>query len=425
MKTLYLDCFAGISGDMTIGALLDLGIDPAYLKAELAKLGLSDEYELSIEKKAKWGITGIDVHVHMTKEEDPHEHHSHHHHGHSHQAHVHEHPHTHEHGHEHTHESDHDHIHRLARGYGEIKQIIENSAISKGAKERAQKIFYAIAKAEAAVHGNPIEKVHFHEVGATDAIVDIVGTAILLDKLGVEKIICSPIHVGSGMAKAAHGIFGVPAPATALILQGKPFYQTEIKGELCTPTGAAIAAAMADEFGPMPTMKTKAVGHGLGKKDFGILNFLRVFWGETEGTADQVFVSEANLDDMIPEAVAFAADRIREAGALDVWMEPIYMKKGRPGTKLCALYRPDNADIVPLMLQHTTTLGVRTYSARRTVLPREEETVETDYGTIRVKTARRGDQTTAKPEFEDVQKAAKAAGVSYETVYNAAMDARK
>ena len=240
MKTLYLDCFAGISGDMTIGALLDLGIDPEYLKAELAKLGLSDEYELHIEKKAKWGITGTDVHVHLTKEEDPHEHdeHAHHHdhehhdheHAHHHDHEHHDHMHAHEHSHAHTHESDHDHIHRLARGYGEIKQIIENSTISQGAKERAQKIFYAIAKAEAAVHGNPIEKVHFHEVGATDAIVDIVGTAILLDKLGVEKIVCSPIHVGSGMAKAAHGVFGVPAPATALILQGKPMYQTEVKG---------------------------------------------------------------------------------------------------------------------------------------------------------------------------------------------------
>ena len=441
MKTLYLDCFAGISGDMTIGALLDLGIDPEYLKAELAKLGLSDEYDLHIEKKAKWGITGTDVHVHLTKEEDPHEHHEHthhldhkhhdhehaHHHDHEHHDHVHAHEHNHDHtpDHEHTHESDHDHIHRLARGYGEIKQIIENSTISQGAKDRAQKIFYAIAKAEAAVHGNPIEKVHFHEVGATDAIVDIVGTAILLDKLGVEKIVCSPIHVGSGMAKAAHGVFGVPAPATALILQGKPMYQTEVKGELCTPTGAAIAAAMADDFGPMPTMKTQAVGHGLGKKDFGILNFLRIFWGETEGVADEVSISEANLDDMTPEAVAYAADRIREAGALDVWTEPIYMKKGRMGTKLCALYRLDNGQIVPKMLEHTTTLGVRTYNARRTILPRGEETVETAYGAIRVKTAMRCGRMTAKPENEDVQRAARAANVSYETVYEAAMNARK
>lgn len=433
MKTLYLDCFAGISGDMTIGALLDLGIDSEYLRAELAKLGLSDEYELHIEKKAKWGITGTDVHVHLTKEEDPHEHHEHghaHHHDHEHHEHEHVHHHDHEHhehvhAHEHAHESDHDHIHRLARGYGEIKQIIENSTISQGAKKRAQKIFYAIAEAEAAVHGNPIEKVHFHEVGATDAIVDIVGTAILLDKLGVEKIICSPIHVGSGMARAAHGVFGVPAPATALILQGKPIYQTEVKGELCTPTGAAIAAAMADDFGPMPTMKTQAVGHGLGKKDFGILNFLRIFWGETEGMADEVAISEANLDDMSPEAIAYAADRIREAGALDVWMEPIYMKKGRMGTKLCALYQPDNGQVVPMMLQHTSTLGVRTYRARRTILSREEKAVETAYGTIHIKMTNRGGRITGKPEYEDVQKAAKSANVSYETVYNAAMNARE
>ncbi len=443
MKTLYFDCFSGISGDMTIGALLDLGVDPNYLQSELDKLGLSDEYELHIEKKAKWGITGTDVHVHLTKEEDPHEHHEHSHehehdhhdhehvhhdhdhHGHAHpHEHGHDHTHTHTHDHEHSHESDHDHIHRLARGYGEIQHIIEHSTISQGAKDRAQKIFYAIAKAEATVHGNPIEKVHFHEVGATDAIVDIVGTAILLDKLGVEKIICSPIHVGSGMAKAAHGVFGVPAPATALILQGKPIYQTQVKGELCTPTGAAIAAAMADEFGPMPTMKTQAVGHGLGKKDFGILNFLRVFWGETEGESDEVCISEANLDDMTPEAISFATDRLWEAGVLDVWVEPIYMKKGRMATKLCALYATENIQIVPVMLQHTSTLGVRTRKERRTILPRQVETVETQYGTIRIKTAKRGTITTQKPEYEDVQKAAKTADVSYETVYRAALESK-
>ena len=383
MKTLYFDCFAGISGDMTIGALLDLGLDPAYLQEELAKLGLSDEYELHIEKKAKWGITGTDVHVHLTKEHDPHEHleqdhvhdhtHTHNHehghihehghdhshdHGHDHSHdHGHDHEHEHSHDHEHTHDMDHEHAHRMARGYGQIVEIIENSGITAGAKDRAKKIFHAIAEAEAAVHGNPIEQVHFHEVGATDAIVDIVGSAILLDKLGVEKIICSPIHVGSGMARAAHGVFGVPAPATALILKGKPIYQTEVKGELCTPTGAAIAAAMADEFGPMPAMETESVGHGLGKKDFGILNFLRVFWGETQGKQNEVCVSEVNLDDMTPEAIAYAEDCLWQAEALDVWTEPIYMKKGRLATKLCVLYAPENTEIVPGAVEKYIDVG--------------------------------------------------------------------
>ena len=446
MKTLYFDCFAGISGDMTIGALLDLGqVTPEYLQQELAKLGLSDEYELHIGKKAKWGVTGTDVHVHMTKEHDPHEHmdhaHSHdghahvhadelhahdHEHAHTHAGHTHDHEHPHVHGEDspqHNHESAHDHIHRLARGYGEIKQIIENSASSQGAKDRAQKIFYAIAKAEAEVHGNPIDEVHFHEVGATDAIVDIVGTAILLDALGIEKIVCSPIHVGSGMTRAAHGVFGVPAPATALILQGKPIYQTQVKGELCTPTGAAIAAAMADEFGPMPTMVTDSVGHGLGKKDFGILNFLRVFLGQTQGTQQEVCLSEANLDDMTAEAVAFAAESVWQAGALDVWTESICMKKGRLGVKICALYAPDNADVVPALLRYTSTLGVRTQRMQRAVLERRCQTVETPYGPVRLKWAARPGGETVKPEYEDVQKAARAAGVSYQTVAQAAMDA--
>lgn len=446
MKTLYFDCFAGISGDMTIGALLDLGqVTPDYLQRELAKLGLSDEYELHIEKKAKWGVTGTDVHVHMTKEHDPHEHLEHAHaHGHV-QAGEHEHMHAHDHahphahdeplhdhahphvpgedGHTHSHESEHDHIHRLARGYGEIRQIIENSAITQGAKDRAQKIFYAIAKAEAEVHGNPIDQVHFHEVGATDAIVDIVGTAILLDALGIEKIVCSPIHVGSGMTRAAHGVFGVPAPATALILQGKPIYQTQVKGELCTPTGAAIAAAMADEFGPMPAMTADSVGHGLGKKEFGILNFLRVFMGQTQGTQQEVCLSEANLDDMTAEAVAFAEESIWQAGALDVWTESICMKKGRLGVKLCALYAPDNAAVVPALLRCTSTLGVRTQRMQRAVLERRCETVETPYGPVRLKWAARPGGETAKPEYEDVQKAARAAGVSYQTVAQAALDA--
>lgn len=451
MKTLYFDCFAGISGDMTIGALLDLGLDPAYLREELAKLGLSDEYELHIEKKAKWGITGTDVHVHLTKEHDPHEHlehdhvhdhtHTHdheHEHIHSHEHphthehdHDHEHPHTHEHTHdhghthEHTHETDHEHAHRMARGYGQIVEIIEKSGITAGAKDRAKKIFHAIAEAEAAVHGNPIEQVHFHEVGATDAIVDIVGSAILLDKLGVEKIICSPIHVGSGMARAAHGVFGVPAPATALILKGKPIYQTEVKGELCTPTGAAIAAAMADEFGPMPAMETESVGHGLGKKDFGILNFLRVFWGETQGKQNEVCVSEVNLDDMTPEAVAYAEECLWQAEALDVWTEPIYMKKGRLATKLCVLYAPENTKIVPALLKNTSTLGVRTQKMQRTILERQTETAETAYGPIQIKWAVRGDQKTAKPEYDDVQKAARKAGVSFETVWQSALNAAK
>lgn len=443
--TLYLDCFAGISGDMTLGALLDAGLDADLFVKEMGKLGLADEFELKIEKTTKWGISGTDVdvidknnshthshdhghshddqgHEHDHSHADNHEHehtHSHDEHGHTHD---HEHEHSHDHGHAHTHSHEHgEHSHEGMRGFSEIVKIIQSSALRDGAKARAMAIFKRLGHAEAAVHGTTLDKVHFHEVGAIDSIVDIVGASVLLDMLSPSKIVSSPIHVGSGLAHAAHGTFGVPAPATALILKGCPIYSTHVKGELCTPTGAAIAATMADSFGPMPSIIPERIGHGFGKKDFGILNFLRVFIGKEGGVRESVTLLEANIDDMTGEALGYAMDALLQAGAVDAWFEPIYMKKNRPAVKLCALAKTDADLIEKTMFSHTSTIGVRRSEMARNELPRKQITLQTEYGDILAKQVERPNGKSIKPEFDSVSEAATGQGKTYQMVYNAAM----
>lgn len=407
--TLYLDCFAGISGDMTLGALLDAGLDADLFMKEIAKLGLSDEFEIKIEKTTKWGINGTDVDVIDKNNVHGHEH------AHSPGGHHHEHAHAHMHGHSH------DHSHENMRGFREIVKIIEGSALHGGAKARAMAIFKRLGDAEAAVHGTTLDQVHFHEVGAIDSIVDIVGASVLLDMLSPSKIVSSPIHVGSGLAHAAHGTFGVPAPATALILKGCPIYSTHVKGELCTPTGAAIAAAMADSFGPMPSIIPEHIGHGFGKKDFGILNFLRVFIGQEGGVRESVTLLEANIDDMTGEALGYAMDALLQAGAVDVWFEPIYMKKNRPAVKLCALAKTDADMIEKAMFSNTSTIGVRRSEMARNELPRKQVTLQTEYGDILAKQVERPNGKTVKPEFDSVSETAAGQGETYQIVYNAAM----
>ena len=286
MKILYFDCFSGISGDMTMGALLDAGGDAEALKRDLAKLNLGDAFHLHIQKKLKNGVmsTHVDVatdHVHGDHDHEHHHDHDHDEHEHDHD-HEHEHEHDHDHDHEHDHDHDHDHGHtheHVHRGLSDVTAVIEQSDLEPEVKETAKKIFRTLAEAEAKMHGTTVDEVHFHEVGAIDAIVDVCGAAILLHQLKPDRIVCSKINVGTGYVQCAHGLFPVPAPAVAEILRGEPYFMGPGRGELCTPTGAAIVKTMADEFGRMPVMEVESVGYGAGVREMDTLNALRVFIG--------------------------------------------------------------------------------------------------------------------------------------------------
>lgn len=288
MKILYFDCFSGISGDMTMGALLDAGGDAEALKRDLAKLNLGDAFHLHIQKKLKNGVmsTHVDVATDHVHGDHDHEHH----HDHDHDEHDHDHDHDHEHGHEHEHDHDHEHDHEhdhdhghthehVHRGLSDVTAVIEQSGLEPEVKETAKKIFRTLAEAEAKMHGTTVDEVHFHEVGAIDAIVDVCGAAILLHQLKPDRIVCSKINVGTGYVQCAHGLFPVPAPAVAEILRGEPYFMGPGRGELCTPTGAAIVKTMADEFGRMPVMEVESVGYGAGVREMDTLNALRVFIG--------------------------------------------------------------------------------------------------------------------------------------------------
>lgn len=288
MKILYFDCFSGISGDMTMGALLDAGGDAEALKRDLAKLNLGDAFHLHIQKKLKNGVmsTHVDVatdHVHGDHDHEHHHDHDHDDHDHDHEHdHDHDHDHDHEHDHDHDHEHDHDHGHtheHVHRGLSDVTAVIEQSDLEPEVKETAKKIFRTLAEAEAKMHGTTVDEVHFHEVGAIDAIVDVCGAAILLHQLKPDRIVCSKINVGTGYVQCAHGLFPVPAPAVAEILRGEPYFMGPGRGELCTPTGAAIVKTMADEFGRMPVMEVESVGYGAGVREMDTLNALRVFIG--------------------------------------------------------------------------------------------------------------------------------------------------
>lgn len=290
MKILYFDCFSGISGDMTMGALLDAGGDAEALKRDLAKLNLGDAFHLHIQKKLKNGVmsTHVDVatdHVHGDHDHEHHHDHDHDDHDHDHEHdhdHDHDHEHEHDHDHDHDHEHDHDHGHtheHVHRGLSDVTAVIEQSDLEPEVKETAKKIFRTLAEAEAKMHGTTVDEVHFHEVGAIDAIVDVCGAAILLHQLKPDRIVCSKINVGTGYVQCAHGLFPVPAPAVAEILRGEPYFMGPGRGELCTPTGAAIVKTMADEFGRMPVMEVESVGYGAGVREMDTLNALRVFIG--------------------------------------------------------------------------------------------------------------------------------------------------
>ncbi|MGE0132370.1 MAG: nickel pincer cofactor biosynthesis protein LarC [Blastocatellales bacterium] len=425
-RTLYLDCFAGASGDMLVGAMLDCGLDFELLRSELRKLGV-EGYKLSLTRVDRSGISSAKFDVHLGGESHSHSHE--HHHEHSHEHHHHEHQHSHEHHHEHQHS--HEHHHHEHRGLSEIKRLIASSNLSETVKQRAQAIFQRIGEAESKIHGIPIETVHFHEVGAIDSIVDIVGACVAFEALKIERIISSPLHVGSGTFKCAHGTYPVPGPATAELLKGVPAYSKDIEGELVTPTGAAIISTLAESYGQMPMMKIEKIGYGAGARDYPKFpNTLRAIIGELEEDADQtpttVTVIEANIDDLNAQVFGYLMEMVLAAGALDIFYTPAQMKKNRPGVLLTLLCKPEDRErMTEIIFRETTTLGVRYRNEQREILRREFVAVETEYGPIRIKVsrARDGRVINASPEFEDCRAAAERHQAALRDVQTAALKA--
>ncbi|HEX5081849.1 MAG TPA: nickel pincer cofactor biosynthesis protein LarC [Blastocatellia bacterium] len=398
-RTLYLDCFAGASGDMLVGAMLDCGLDFESLRSELLKLGV-EGYELSLNRVDRSGISAAKFDVHLTAAAHSHDHHHDHHHSHSHH-----------------------------RSLSEIKKIISSSNLREWVKGRAQTIFQRIGEAESKIHGIPVESVHFHEVGAIDSIVDIVGACVAFDALKIERIISSPLHVGSGTFQCAHGTYPVPGPATAELLKGVPIYSKDVEGELVTPTGAAIISTLAESYGPAPMMRIEKIGYGAGTRDYPKFpNALRAIIGELEEDADRtpttVTVIEANIDDLNAQVFGYLMEKALAAGALDIFYTPAQMKKNRPGVLLTLLCEPaDRERMCDLIFRETTTLGVRYRNEHREILTREFVTVETEYGPIRIKISRAKDGRVmnASPEFEDCRAAAEKNGIGLRDAQTAAL----
>lgn len=391
MRTLYFDCFAGISGDMTLGALVAAGADARELKARLALLDLPG-YEVEFEKVDRSGIGATRAVVRLTREEKHHRH------------------------------------------LSDIEKIIGGSRLGDSVKARALKIFGQLAEAEARVHDVAVERIHFHEVGAVDAIVDVVGACIGFELLGVERFFCSPLHVGSGTVEMAHGRFPVPPPAVAELLRGAPVYSTDIRGELVTPTGAAIVSAVCEGFGAMPLMRVESAGYGAGTREYkNFPNVLRVMVGESEASAsasagsgsqsdEELLMVETNVDDVSPQVLGHLMELALARGARDCFFTHVQMKKNRPGVLVSILCRAAEREaLTALLFEETPTLGVRTYAVSRRALERESVTVETEFGTIAVKVARRGGRVLgATPEFEECRAAALARGVPLRAVQEAA-----
>ena len=436
MKTLYLECAMGAAGDMLTAALLDL-LPPEGQRQFLQAMNRLPGVQVSAQPAEKCGVRGLHVTVTVHGQEEhsqdvhpaaadsaPHAH------EHTHE-HEHSHDHEHMHGHEHPH-GGHDHEHTHGHGHhhaslADVRGIIDALPVPQAVKENAVKVYGLIAQAESHAHGRPVEEIHFHEVGALDAVADVTGVCLLLAMLQPDQILCSPVHLGGGQVRCAHGVLPVPAPATAFLMQGVPCYGSAVQGALCTPPGAALLKAFAAGFGPMPAMTVQAVGVGVGNKDFAAANVLRAFWGEefgrAGGQADEVVQLCCNLDDMTGEAIAWAAGQLLAAGALDVYTLPIQMKKNRPATMLCCLCRPaDRQRMTDLMLAHTTSWGVRAVQMQRTVLPRASRRVDTPYGPVDMKYST-GGPAKAKAEFDGAAAAAAAAGVPLETVLAAARKA--
>ena len=443
MKTLYLDIFSGISGDMFIGALLDLGVDFHALEHELEKLGV-DGYHLHYRRGTKSSIEGVKFDVHL---EDDHDHHHDHGHGHSH-AHEHhhdeddhhhhhghhDHGHSHHHGHEHEHSEEHEHEHEHGRSFAEIRELIQRSKLSSWVKERAVSVFARIARAEGKIHGMPAEEVHFHEVGAVDSIVDVVGACIGLEQLGKPHVMASAVVEGTGFINCAHGRFPIPAPATLNILgeAGVALSQCEEPHELVTPTGAAVLAEYVEGFGRMRGLVAEKVGFGLGTRDNKTRpNVLRAVLGQTQETGvndwetDTIVAVETNLDDCLPEALGRFMERALADRALDVFYTPIQMKKNRPGVILTVLCDENSADrFSEMILRETTAFGVRRTIYERRKIRREMHDVNTRFGKVAVKVGRlNGKVVQDSPEFESCRTVAEQAGETTLAIYREAQAA--
>ena len=381
MKTLYLECAMGAAGDMLTAALLELMPDKDVAVAELNAIGIPNVV-YSYETVTRCGIRGTHMSVKVNGAEESETMHDHH---------------DHDHGEHHHHTGLHG-IEHIVQDHLDLPEMVKEDVLA---------VYGMIAEAESHAHGVPVTEIHFHEVGTMDALADIAAVCLLLHRLGPEQIIASPVCTGSGQVRCAHGLLPVPAPATALLLQGVPVYSGTIRAELCTPTGAALLKHFVTRFGEMPVMTVNTVGYGMGTKEFDTANCLRAFWGETENTDNQVWELNCNLDDMTAEAIAFAMEVLLRAGALDVWAAPITMKKSRLGTLLTVLCRPaDREEMAALLLRHTTTIGVREHACRRYALSRTAGVTSTPYGDVRYKTSQGYGVTRTKYEYEDLARIA-------------------
>ena len=393
MKTLYFDCSSGISGNMTLGALLEIIGDENYLLEELKKLNV-DGYKIEISKQVKNRITG--TYVDVILDED----------------------HTHEHEHEHHH--DHEHHHHEHRNLNDVYSVIDNSSLDEKTKDLAKRIFLRVAKAESKVHNKPLEEVHFHEVGAIDSIVDIVGTAILINKINPDRIISSVVNDGYGFIECAHGTMAVPVPATSEIFAASnvKFRQIDIDTELVTPTGAAIIAELAEEFTTLPAMVTEKIGWGAGTKDLKIPNVLKVYYGEIQEQNENFVVMETNIDDCSGEVLGYTSEKLFENGALDVFFTPIFMKKNRPAYRLTvACKKEDMFKLQNIIFKETTTIGIRYRFEARTELGREFVEVDTKYGKIKAKKVTNDGETYVYPEYESMKKVAKENNIPLKELY--------
>jgi uncharacterized protein (TIGR00299 family) protein len=382
MTIAYFDCFSGISGDMTLGALVDAGLSIESLRAELEKLNVTG-YEITALKVVRSGVSATKVHVRLEEKKQP------------------------------------------TRHLAEIRRVIEESSLSSAVKQKSIKIFEQLAQAEATVHGTTPDRIHFHEVGAVDAIIDIVGSVIGLDKLGIDSIAGSPVNVGSGLIATAHGTLPVPAPATAELLKGIPTYGSSIPFEITTPTGAVILSTLCTTFGPMPKMKVDRIAYGAGEKDIaGQPNVLRLMIGEptTGYDEDTSVVIETNIDDMNPQIYDYLIEKLMQQGAHDVYLAPVIMKKGRPAILVSVLTDAARTEaLLDTLFRETSSIGVRIREVGRKKLIREIQEVDTLYGKVRIKLSRRGNEIlTATPEYEDCRKIAAEKQVALRTVIDEA-----
>lgn len=409
MKTLYIECNMGAAGDMLLASLSELTGDVKACEEKLNSLGIPDvTYEF--EKSVKCGIEGTHAHVAVNGvEEDEHmhdHHHEEHHHEHTHEDHAHTHEHEHhEHDHHHDHEHE-EHHHHHHTHMSDIENIINGLNVSDKVKADALAVYGLIAEAESRAHGKPITDIHFHEVGTMDAVADIVGVCVLMEQLGADRIVVSPLATGFGQVRCAHGILPVPAPATASIIEGIPTYSGSVEGELLTPTGAALLKHFADSFGSRPVMAISKTGYGMGKKDFEKANMLRTFIGEEQNEDDdKVIEMSCNVDDMTGEEIGYATGILMNNGALDVFTTPVYMKKNRPGILITCIVKPEDKEkFAKLIFEHTTTIGIRYTAMDRFRLARREEKVMTKFGEVSVKVSEGFGVTKAKPEYDDIKR---------------------